>query len=75
MPKRTKPKPGEEDGPGEQVVVRVKPALMMALDAWCRAQIDQPTRAEGLRRMAARVLAEDAGARFAKPHRPGRGED
>jgi hypothetical protein len=65
MPKPTKP--GATDRPDEQIVVRVKPALMMALDAWCRAQIDQPTRAEGLRRTATRVLAEDAGARFAKP--------
>jgi hypothetical protein len=68
MPKQTKP--GAADGPGEQVVVRVKPSLLMALDAWCRAQYDQPTRAEALRRMASRVLAEDAGARFAKPRRP-----
>jgi len=38
-------------GKGEQVVVRWQPAPLAALDAWVAKQKDEPTRAEGIRRL------------------------
>jgi hypothetical protein len=44
-------------GPGEQVVVRLHNPLLDAIDTWRLAQEGEPTRAEALRRLAARGLA------------------
>jgi hypothetical protein len=44
-------------GPGEQVVVRLHDPLLGAIDEWRSAQESEPTRAEALRRLAARGLA------------------
>lgn len=38
-------------GKGVQVVVRLQPAPLSALDAWAVKQEDQPTRAEAIRRL------------------------
>jgi hypothetical protein len=38
-------------GKGVQVVVRMQPAPLAALDAWAAKQKDQPTRAEAIRRL------------------------
>jgi hypothetical protein len=38
-------------GKGVQVVVRMQPAPLSALDAWVTKQEDQPTRAEAIRRL------------------------
>ena len=38
-------------GKGVQVVVRLQPAPLTALDAWAAKQDDQPTRAEAIRRL------------------------
>jgi hypothetical protein len=38
-------------GKGTQVVVRIQPAPLSALDAWAAAQDDNPTRAEAIRRL------------------------
>jgi len=57
--KRKKPGP-PRTGKGEQVVVRLHDPLLAALDDWCDAQLDTPTRAEALRRLAARGLAVPA---------------
>jgi hypothetical protein len=63
-------KPGpSRTGKGEQVVVRLHNPLLAALDEWCSTQLDTPTRAEALRRLAARSLASDSTA-AAKPRRP-----
>jgi hypothetical protein len=53
-PKRDAPGP---DKPGQQIVVRVQDQLLAAIDEWCADQLDQPTRAEALRRLAAMALA------------------
>jgi hypothetical protein len=38
-------------GKGVQVVVRMQPAPLSALDDWVKKQKDQPTRAEAIRRL------------------------
>ena len=38
-------------GKGVQVVVRLQPAPLGALDAWATKQEDQPIRAEAIRRL------------------------
>jgi hypothetical protein len=38
-------------GKGVQVVVRMQPAPLSALDVWAKKQKDQPTRAEAIRRL------------------------
>jgi hypothetical protein len=38
-------------GKGTQVVVRLQPKPLSALDAWAEAQDDKPTRAEAIRRL------------------------
>jgi hypothetical protein len=38
-------------GKGVQVVVRMQPAPLSALDDWVAKQKDQPTRAEAIRRL------------------------
>jgi hypothetical protein len=38
-------------GPGVQVVVRLQPDPLSALDKWAAKQSDQPTRAEAIRRL------------------------
>jgi hypothetical protein len=44
-------------GKGKQVVVRLQPPLMAAIDAWIAEQPNpRPTRAEALRRFATKVL-------------------
>ena len=43
-------------GKGTQVVVRLQPDLLAAIDAWIAEQDPSPTRAEALRRFAAKVL-------------------
>jgi len=54
-------------GIGEQCVVRLHEPLLSAIDEWCAAQLDGPTRAEGLRRLAAQALAAAESAEAAKP--------
>jgi hypothetical protein len=53
----------------EPVLVRLKPSMAKALDDWRREQLDLPTRAEAIRRLAAMALkAETAPERTtAKP--------
>jgi hypothetical protein len=51
----------------EPVLVRLKPSMAQLVDAWRREQIDLPTRAEAIRRLAAMALkavkdAEKTGA-------------
>ena len=46
--KRRGPKP---TGWGVQVVVRLQPTSLDALDKWLKQQIDSPTRAEAIRRL------------------------
>jgi hypothetical protein len=55
-------------GPGEQVVVRLHEPLLSAIDGWCADQLDAPTRAEALRRLAAHSLSAESAAP-AKPRR------
>jgi hypothetical protein len=38
-------------GAGEQIGMRWQRALLQAIDAWRRAQADEPTRAEAIRRL------------------------
>jgi len=45
--------------PEKQVVVRLHNPLLAAIDAWRSGQDGEPTRAEALRRLAARGLATD----------------
>lgn len=40
----------------EPVLVRLKPSMAQLVDAWRRDQVDLPTRAEALRRLAAMAL-------------------
>jgi hypothetical protein len=40
-------------GKGVQVVVRLQPDPLIALDRWAGKQADQPTRAEAIRRLIA----------------------
>ena len=40
-------------GIGVQVVVRMQPAPLSALDSWAAKQTDKPTRAEAIRRLVA----------------------
>ena len=42
----------------EPVLVRLKPSMAKLLDEWRRDQVDIPTRAEALRRLAAMALKE-----------------
>jgi hypothetical protein len=42
--------------PGEQVVVRLQPDLLSKIDKWRRNQLDLPSRAEAMRRLADRAL-------------------
>jgi hypothetical protein len=52
----------------ETVYVRCSPSMVKAIDDWRRSEPDLPTRAEALRRIAARALKvkEDAGEKPAK---------
>ena len=59
--KRRKPGPPRTTGPGEQVVVRLHQPLLGAIDDWCESQLDRPTRAEALRRLAVRGLEAEVG--------------
>lgn len=52
----------------EPVLVRLKPSMAEAVDAWRREQIDLPTRAEAIRRLAAMALkAEGVDRAATKP--------
>ena len=42
----------------EPVLVRLKPSMAQLVDAWRRDQVDLPTRAEALRRLAAMALKD-----------------
>jgi hypothetical protein len=53
-------KPGPPKGPGVQCVVRLHEPLLSMLDAFCEAGIEKITRAEALRRFAAKALARTA---------------
>jgi hypothetical protein len=48
-----KPRPS---APGEQVVVRLQPDLLSKIDKWRRNQLDLPSRAEAMRRLADQAL-------------------
>src|SRR4029434_1588345 len=58
-------------GKGTQIVVRMQPSPLAALDAWVSAQTDNPTRAEAIRRLveigltvkASRPLKSEGGPR------------
>jgi hypothetical protein len=65
--RHTKPGPARTTGPGEQIVVRVHNPLLAAIDDWCAAQLDSPTRAEALRRLAAQALGAAESPAPAKP--------
>jgi hypothetical protein len=43
-------------GKGVQVVVRMQPAPLAALDAWVAKQKDQPSRPEAMRRLVEMAL-------------------
>jgi hypothetical protein len=47
--------------PRLQVLVRLSPKLMKALDAFCARNLDSPTRPEAIRRLLAQGLMEEAG--------------
>ncbi|KAB7645545.1 hypothetical protein F3168_12045 [Polymorphobacter fuscus] len=47
------PKP---TGKGVQVVVRLQPAQLAALDLWAAAQADSPSRPEAVRRIIGKAL-------------------
>jgi hypothetical protein len=53
----------------ETVYVRCSPTMVDALDEWRRSEPDLPTRAEALRRIAARALKikEEKPAKSRKP--------
>jgi hypothetical protein len=51
-------------GPGVQVVVRLQPDPLSALDKWAAKQSDQPTRAEAIRRLI------ELGLKVKTPARP-----
>jgi hypothetical protein len=53
-------KPGPPKGPGVQCVVRLHEPLLSMLDEFCESAPDKPTRAESLRRFAAKALATTA---------------
>jgi hypothetical protein len=53
----------------ETVYVRCSPTMVEALDAWRRTEADLPTRAEALRRIAARALK----IKEEKPEKPAKG--
>jgi hypothetical protein len=42
----------------EPVLVRLKPSMAQLVDAWRREQVDLPTRAEAIRRLAAMALKD-----------------
>lgn len=50
----------------EQVLVRLKPSLGRVVDAWRRQQLDFPSRADAIRRLAAMAL-KSAGMSLAEP--------
>jgi len=50
-------------GKGTQVVVRMQPSPLAALDAWAAKQSDKPTRAEAIRRLVELGLAVKQGRR------------
>jgi hypothetical protein len=52
----------------EPVLVRLKPSMARLVDDWRRDQVDLPTRAEAIRRLAAMALkAEQVAAGAVKP--------
>jgi hypothetical protein len=53
----------------EPVLVRLKPSMAHLIDAWRRDQIDLPTRAEAIRRLAAMALKAQ-GKEFEKSEKP-----
>jgi hypothetical protein len=54
-------------GKGVQVVVRLQPAPLSALDEWASKQGDQPTRAEAIRRLVKLGLTVKPKASAGKP--------
>jgi hypothetical protein len=58
----------------EPVLVRLKPSMAQLVDAWRRDQVDLPTRAEAIRRLAAMALkAEQVAAGAVRPEFKGKG--
>jgi len=66
-----KPGPPRSTGKGHQVVVRIHDPLLAAIDEWCAKQLDRPTRAEALRRLAAQAFGSESPA---KPSRKKKGD-
>jgi hypothetical protein len=66
MSERRKKGPPRTTGAGQQVVVRLHKPLLAAIDDWCSAQLDAPSRAEALRRLASQALAAAPAARKPK---------
>jgi hypothetical protein len=62
--KRGRPK---TTGRGEAVMVRLHNPLLAAIDAWCAAQSDMPSRSEALRRFADQALAAEPAPAPRKP--------
>ena len=54
-------------GKGTQVVVRLQPDPLAALDVWVGKQKDKPTRAEAIRRMVLVELGLAGAKKFAAP--------
>ena len=50
----------------EPVLVRLKPSMAQLVDAWRRDQVDLPTRAEAIRRLAAMALKGEMAEKPAK---------
>jgi hypothetical protein len=58
----------------EPVLVRLKPSMAQLVDAWRRDQLDLPTCAEAIRRLAAMALkAEKLAAGTMKPETKAKG--
>jgi hypothetical protein len=43
----------------KQILVRVSPSMVVAIDEWRRGQFDLPTRADAFRRLAGQALKQE----------------
>jgi hypothetical protein len=58
LPVRYPPAMAKDEKMTEPVLVRLKPSMAQLVDAWRRDQVDLPTRAEAIRRLAAMALKD-----------------
>jgi hypothetical protein len=70
MPVRYHRRMPKDEKMTEPVLVRLKPSMAQLVDAWRRDQVDLPTRAEAIRRLAAMALQA---IRAEKPATTGKG--